>query len=271
MNDYEKIMEKIRRDERCKPKNCPGPTGPRGPQGPAGNSIRILGKYDTYDDFINSHPEGTVDESYLVNGDLYVWIPEKKGWENIGRIEGPKGDKGDKGDAGPTLLRNAYLVTFNGESKQDGVEVPINTNLPITRKELDITNLITLNSVDNTIKFNEIGYYKITFIVSSYVKKTGLDFNRDTDFVTIGFKEKDTDNIYIGASKWINDENAHQVIGHGIISVPNTAVLYEFTNLGKKSIYLNSPSLNNISSSSYFTNSLLTVIIDYLGRQEVGR
>lgn len=279
MSDYEKIMEKIRRDERCKPKNCPGPTGPRGPQGPqgpAGSSVRIMGKYDTYEDFIKAHPEGTIDESYLINGDLYVWNPEKKDWEDIGRIEGPqgepgpKGDKGDKGEPGPTLLRTAYLVTFNGEVTKDGVEVPINTNLPITRKEIDITNLVTLNTHDNTIKFNEAGYYKVTFIVSSAIKKGGLDFNPNTDFVTIGFRQKNTDNIYIGASEWLTDELAHQVVGHGVISIPNPNLLYEFTNLGKKSFYLNSPSLNDISSSSYFTNSLVTLVIDYLGRQEVG-
>lgn len=276
MNDYEKIMEKIKRDQRCRPKNCPGPTGPTGPQGPIGpqgESISVRGKYDTYDEFINKHPIGNTDDSYLVNGDLYLWMPEKHDWENIGRIEGPqgvkgdkgeKGDKGDKGDAGPTLLRTAYLVTFNGGLD---LEVPKNTNLPITREELDITNLVTLNTTDNTIKFNETGYYKITFISSAYTKQNGAAFNPDTDFVTLGFRQKNTDFIYIGASKWVQDEVATQVIGHGVVAVPNPNNLYELTNLSSKTIYLSAPDLKNIASASYFTNSLVTVVIEYLGRQ----
>ena len=278
MNDYEKIMEKIKRDQRCRPKNCPGPTGPTGPQGPTGmqgESISVRGKYDTYDEFIQKHPIGNTDDSYLVNGDLYLWMPEKHDWENVGRIEGPqgvkgdkgaKGDKGDKGDAGPTLLRTAYLVTFNGGLD---LEAPKNTNLPITREELDLTNLVTLNTTDNTIKFNEVGYYKITFIASAYTKQNGAAFNPDTDFVTIGFRQKDTDLIYIGASKWVQDEVATQITGHGMISVTNPNDLYEFTNLSSKTIYLSSPDLKNIVSASYFTNSLLTIIIEYLGRQTI--
>lgn len=211
MSDYEKIMEKIKRDQRCRPKNCPGPTGP----------------------------------------------------------QGPKGDKGDKGADGLSMFRNAYLVTFNDGTSKEGIEILKNSNLPITRKELDVTDLVTINPDDNTIKFNVVGYYKITFVVSAGIKKDDIPFNPSTEFITLGFKQKDTDLVYIGASKWTYGEIGTQVVGHGIMAVTNTNNLYELSNLGSKTIYLKSPDLNDIASTSYFTNSLLTIIIDYLGIKPV--
>ena len=63
-----------------------------------------------------------------------------------------------------------------------------------------------------------------------------------------------------------NDENARQIVMHGVIAVNNLDEQYEVVNLGNKDIYLNSPDLNNIKSDSYFTNSLVTIIIEYMGR-----
>lgn len=289
MNNYEKIMEKIKRDQRCRPKNCPGPTGPQGPQGIPGiqgpqgeigpqgipgKSVSILGEYKTYEELIKNHPTGNVNDSYLVNGDLYIWTENDGKWNNVGRIAGPTGPKGDigpkgeKGEDGPTILRSAYLVTFNDGKAKDGIEVPRNTNLSITRKELDVTDLVSLNT-DNTIKFNVPGYYKVSFVVSATIKNESNKFNPDTDFITLGFKQKDTDLIYVGASKWVNSELGTQILGHGIVAVTNINNLYELTNLGSKTIYLKAPDLNNIMSSSYFTNSLLTIVIDYLGIKQV--
>ena len=53
---------------------------------------------------------------------------------------------------------------------------------------------------------------------------------------------------------------------HGVITVNNLDEQYELVNLGNKDIYLNSPDLNNIKSDSYFTKSLVTIIIEYMGR-----
>lgn len=54
---------------------------------------------------------------------------------------------------------------------------------------------------------------------------------------------------------------------HGMISVPDTSELYELVNIGSQTIYLDTPDLKNIKSKSYFTNSLVTIIIEYLGKQ----
>lgn len=169
------------------------------------------------------------------------------------------------GPIGINSTKNIYLVTFNDGTNVDEILVKSNSALPINRKELDIYELINLDTSNSTIQFNEIGYYKITAIASLSLKKDTI-FNSDTDFITLGFKVANTDNVYIGASEWRNDEYARQIIMHGVIAVNNLDEQYELVNLGNKDIYLNSPDLNNIKSDSYFTNFLITIIIEYMGR-----
>lgn len=241
--------------------------GPTGPKGKDGNGINILDKYDSYEELIKNHPTGNTNDAYIVNGDLYIWKDEENTWKNVGPIQGPKGEKGDKGDPGPSSIRSAYLVTYNDITSQDGIKIESENRLPIKRCELDLTNLITLNT-NNTINFNTAGYYKITIIISAYPKKENENtFDKTKDFVTLGLREINTDNIYIGASLWYENEIAKQVIAEGMLSVPDPKKEYEIINLGNQTIYLISPDLNNIKSKSYFTNSLLTIFIEYLGRQ----
>ena len=56
-------------------------------------------------------------------------------------------------------------------------------------------------------------------------------------------------------------------MAQGIIAVENIANAYELVNLGNQTIRLNTPNLGDIQSGSYFTNSILTMVIEYLGRQ----
>lgn len=276
----------------CIPNNCFIP-GPIGPTGPRGNGINILGSYDTYEDLIKNHPTGSIDDAYIVNGDLYTWSNEEKKWIDTGRVQGPKGDKGEqgeqgskgdkgdkgdpgekgdqgeKGDPGPNTLRSAYLVTFNDTVSKDGITVESNGILPIERKELDLTNLISLNQTENTIGFNVAGYYRISIIVSAYVKDIKNPYDKTKDFVSIGLREKDTDNIYIGASTWYETETAKQNIMEGMLAVTDPKKEFELVSLGNKSICLITPDIENIKSKSYFTNSLITIFIEYLGRQVI--
>ncbi|MBD9085588.1 collagen-like protein [bacterium] len=177
---------------------------------------------------------------------------------------GPRGATGPQGAPGETIVRNAYLVTFN-DGKQ--LSIPSKERLPINRVEIDFSKLINLDTKANTIQFNTVGYYFIHIIVSGYSNKTGLEFDKTKDFVSIGFRKMDTDNIYIGASEWSKDEVAKQITAHGIISVEDPSNVYELVNTSKQNLNLESPDINDIVSNSYFTNSLVTVVIEYLGRQ----
>ena len=259
---------------------CPvvGPTGPKGdrgdigPVGETGISHEII--IDETKTINPDEPAKVQDEFNNNTHYLTFYIPkgEKGEQGSIGPI-GPKGEKGDIGPIGPTgpagISRSAYLVTYNYSENEDGIEVLPNNKLPIERKEIDATNLVDLNINDNTIKFNAIGYYKISFIVSAYTQATDIEFNPHRDFVSLGFKMINTDNIYIGASEWIYDETATQIMAHGIISVENPNNIYALYNVGNYTIFLNTPDLNDINSNSYFTNSLITIIIEYLGKQGI--
>jgi hypothetical protein len=91
------------------PKGDTGAQGPAGPKGEDGKGVTILGSYDTEEELFEEHPTGNIGDSYLVNGNLYVWSGTEITWKNVGTIEGPqgpqgpqgeKGEKGDKGDPG---------------------------------------------------------------------------------------------------------------------------------------------------------------------------
>ncbi len=78
--------------------NQPGPkgdVGPKGDKGDPGTGVTILGSLNNPSELPNS---GNPGDSYLINGDLYVWTGTT--WDNVGNIKGPKGDKGANGDQG---------------------------------------------------------------------------------------------------------------------------------------------------------------------------
>ena len=176
----------------------------------------------------------------------------------------PKGQPGKEG-----TIKSAYLVTFNDETHPNGIEVNPNNNIPLERLELDVSNIILLDSTNNLIKFNIPGYYKITFIVNAYPKVHTTDFDSTKDIVAIGFRETGTDHIYVGISSFIYNGEAGLVTSTGIISVVDTAVTYELANIGNYPIHLDSPLQANIKTKSYFANPLVVLTIDYLGRPDL--
>ena len=174
---------------------------------------------------------------------------------------------GPTGPAGPERIsRAAYLVSYNDGTSANGIPVNADERLPIDRKEIDMSELVTLDSNEELIKFNEIGYYKVTFTINTY-STSNAQFNPDNDFVSVGLRHVDTDEIYVGTSNWTYNSEVQQLTAQGIISIVDTTDEYELVNLTNHIIFLNSPDIKNINSKSYFANSFLTIIIEYLGRQ----
>ncbi len=83
------------------PQGPAGPQGPVGPQGAQGTGVTILGSFSS----VGQLPAtGSAGDSYLVNGDLYVWSTNTSSWSNVGNIQGPQGPTGatgPQGSAGP--------------------------------------------------------------------------------------------------------------------------------------------------------------------------
>ena len=179
---------------------------------------------------------------------------------------GPTGATGVTGPTGPTLLRSVYFATFNDGTQKDGILIAPGERLPITRTEIDVSNLAQLDTTNKTIKFNIVGYYSVTFTVSAYTKQETTEFDPTKDLVALGFRLINTDNVYIGTSEFIYNEEVKQLFAKGIIAVENTDNLYELVNLSKQAIYLNSPDIKDLGTHSYFANSLVTITVEYLGR-----
>ena len=173
--------------------------------------------------------------------------------------------QGPTGPAGPSNIRSAYLTTFNNGTISSGITIPSGERLPIDRKDIDESGLITLDPSNETIQFNVVGYYKISFTVSAYTLHNNATFDPKTDIVSIGFKKEGTDEIYVGASRWATDEVAIQLVGQGILSVTNIADSYVLENVGKNNIYLHAPDIQDLITTSYFSNCLVTIVIEYLG------
>lgn len=81
-------------------------TIPRGEKGEDGTGIKILARFDTYEELVATYPDGTsIDGGFLVgpeNGpcNYHFWNKRTLKWESMGPIKGEKGLKGDKGDKG---------------------------------------------------------------------------------------------------------------------------------------------------------------------------
>lgn len=185
---------------------------------------------------------------------------------------GPAGPTGPTGPAGTDLslkMRSANIVFYAPHPTTDeGVRVESKANLPLTRIELDPNNYVTLNTTTNSFKFNKIGWYRVQFVVSAYVNYADDQaFNPDTDFVSIGFGETGSDNIYVGGSQWDYDEFPLPIFAQGLLSVPNTTTDYSLINTTTREIYLSTPKIENSATKSYFTTLPVSILIEYLGRE----
>ena len=61
--------------------------------------------YKTEEELNREHPTGNAGESYLVDGNLYVWDNVSGQWKNVGRIQGPKDRQEKQQQYGSELLR----------------------------------------------------------------------------------------------------------------------------------------------------------------------
>lgn len=77
-----------------------GTKGDKGDKGDDGTGVTILGSYSSESELRANHPTGSVGDSYLVEGSLYVWSETTNDWANVGNIKGEKGDKGETGENG---------------------------------------------------------------------------------------------------------------------------------------------------------------------------
>lgn len=259
-------------------------------QGLPGTGLIILNSYDRLEDLLDEHPKGVIGDAYLIEDDLYIWPETNDMWVNVGTIRGPKGDTGEQGEkgldgapgpqgqvgpigpigptgpTGPEEIQVGYFITYNNNFPAAGVEVLSGQRLPITRKEVDNADIYELNEAENIITFKKQGNYKVEFSVSAYVLfENGTTFNPKTDFISVGFRKVDEDTIYAGASQYIYNQSAVTLNSQGLIVIGNVNDTVELVNFAKRSLYLDSPRLENTLTDSYHINPVVSLVIEYLG------
>ena len=274
------------------PRGEKGVQGATGPTGPAGTSVTILGSFDSEQALREKYPTGLPGQSYLVEGDLFVW--SNNDWTNVGKIRGPEGKIGPTGPTGPQGQRglqgiqgisgsngptgptgptgpignqeigNAYVVTFNNNSP-DGILVSPFHRIPLERKDIDSTDICTLTQFD-TIRFNQGGVYKINFIVNATVNSSNLN-TLEEKTISVGFKKVFEKIIYAGDAVYANPNDLSvKLVGQGLVVINDPIKEeMELVNLSKHDITLNTPPLEYLKTESYYANPIVSIIIQYLG------
>lgn len=88
-----------------------------GTDGRDGTSVTILGSYNTVAELKQAHPTGSIGDSYIVDGDLYVWSTNINDWQDVGTIQGPAGTNGTNGTNGTSsYLYLRYSPYADGHS-----------------------------------------------------------------------------------------------------------------------------------------------------------
>ena len=185
---------------------------------------------------------------------------------------GPIGPKGDQGEAGPTgvaQIQGTYLTTLRDPSfpiPDTGLEIPSGGRLPIKFIHANSSRetILTLNSNENTITFNSRGVYEVIATFNGFVKFSGNSFDVKTDFVSVGFREVDSDNVYIGCNDYSSTPEPHNITMIGMLQIADATKPYEIVNLQKKPLFLIGGEKSQTLTNSYFTTPILTLIIKKL-------
>lgn len=103
----------------------------------------ILGSYNTLAELKATHPTGEKGDTYLVQGELYVWCLDNNDWQNVGNIQGP---------AGYTPIKGIdYFDGVDGQNGKDGVSIAWQGDLPAPPSSPKL-NWVYRNTTDHTVQ-----------------------------------------------------------------------------------------------------------------------
>ena len=245
--------------------------GATGPAGPAGKGLRIDGTVSDVSRLPLSPENGTaylvgVTESKL----LYTFDALTKVWINQGYLKGDKGEKGDngekgdKGEAGYSLFSTAFITTLRSPDfviPNGGFNVPSQGRVPLGEiQESAGEEIVRIDKDQNTIKILNEGKYKVNFILNAYTQISGEQFDLNADFVAVGFRKVDSDEVIAGANDWSSYEVPHNISGQGIFSA-ETGDEFELVNLHVRPMYIMGGRKEQTFTSSYMITPVMTMII----------
>ncbi len=134
--------------------------------GKDGTSVTILGSYSTEEELKTAHPTGNLGDSYLIEGDLYVWNVSINDWTNVGTIQGPQGirgpqgPKGEQGPKGDVPIKGVDYFTDEDISSLNSTLNFVNSDVTGELNNLKTTeksNLVgAINEVNNKTRFASV-------------------------------------------------------------------------------------------------------------------
>jgi len=103
----------------------------------------ILGSYNTLAELKAAHPTGEKGDTYLVQGELYVWCLDNNDWQSVGNIQGP---------AGYTPIKGIdYRDGVDGQNGKDGVSIVWQGDLSAPPSSPKL-NWVYRNTTDHTVQ-----------------------------------------------------------------------------------------------------------------------
>ena len=181
-------------------------------------------------------------------------------------MAGEAGQRGPRGATGPYEIKSAFIISYNDNPltfPKEGIEISSGGRLPLMRKETDYGDIITVDSVNRTIKFSSSGVYHIWFTACAYCLPSS-PYSVADDFVAIGFRVVDDEKILAAANTWCDSKVARNITGQGVFVVEDPSKLYELVNIKKSSIYLNGIDIQKTITDSYFGCSMVTITLTKL-------
>lgn len=136
------------------PDQFKGEKGDKGDPGADGTSITILGSYSTEAELRTAHPTGSAGDSYLVEGNLYVWDINISDWKNVGIIQGPAGKDGvdgTNGNDGYTPVKGVdYFDGTNGKDGTNGEDGKDGVSPTVSISKVGKVTTITITDASGT-------------------------------------------------------------------------------------------------------------------------
>ena len=124
------------------------------------SGIIIIDSFNTEEELISSVTNPNISDSYLVDGNLYLWNGTE--WLNLGKLQGPKGDKGDAFTYQD--FTDEQLAALKGKDGEDAKINGVNSisivqgdNIVLTQNNNTLTiSTVTLSNVATSGNYQDL-------------------------------------------------------------------------------------------------------------------
>ena len=89
-------------------------------------------------------------------------------------------------------------------------------------------------------------------------------YPQQSEVIAVGFKKVGEPTIYVGGAIWDTQAPVTRINAHGVITTVLANDTFELVNIAQDTIHLVSPSANSLTTTSFFANPIVTLVIEKL-------